>query len=200
MSDELAIRIHEKLRKASLRLEPPLCDEEVAAFEARHGVVLPVEYRYFITRCGNGGAGPWYGLLPLAKWAYGVDDREITESYLATPSHFGTAADDSSRPYRQGTIALAEEGCGFLSVLVVSGVSSGRVVGTDGGFTAPFYYAAPNFLAWYESWLDATIGIAHDGPIPWQFKLSGDSSLALDAAAARYRHRSTKRPWWQFWR
>ncbi|MDH3523809.1 MAG: SMI1/KNR4 family protein [Acidobacteriota bacterium] len=47
------------------RFEPPIADDRLAAFEEQHGIALPEEYRGFLLRCGNGGAGPYYGLFPL---------------------------------------------------------------------------------------------------------------------------------------
>jgi SMI1 / KNR4 family (SUKH-1) len=46
-------------------LQPPLPESDAAAFEQRHDIRLPVDYRHFITQIGNGGAGPDYGLFPL---------------------------------------------------------------------------------------------------------------------------------------
>jgi hypothetical protein len=50
------------------RLRPPLSERAIAGFEREHGVALPAEYRLFLTRAGDSGAGPGYGLTPLAAW------------------------------------------------------------------------------------------------------------------------------------
>jgi hypothetical protein len=44
-------------QKHRFSLLPPLGEQEVAAYEERNGVRLPEDYRLFITRLGNGGAG-----------------------------------------------------------------------------------------------------------------------------------------------
>lgn len=53
------------------RTYPPLSEEAVCQFEARHCVTLPLEYRGFLIHVGNGGAGPAYGLFKLGE----MDDR-----------------------------------------------------------------------------------------------------------------------------
>jgi hypothetical protein len=45
------------------RLNPPLADAELIAIEERHRIALPADFRLFLGRIGNGGAGPG-----LSKW------------------------------------------------------------------------------------------------------------------------------------
>jgi hypothetical protein len=49
------------------RLNPPLPEADVTAFETVHNVSLPYDFRQFLTDIGNGGAGPFYGIFPLGK-------------------------------------------------------------------------------------------------------------------------------------
>ena len=49
------------------RLRPCLTAEELAAAEAFFRVTFPDEYRTFLLRVGNGGAGPFYGVFPLVR-------------------------------------------------------------------------------------------------------------------------------------
>ncbi len=55
------------------KLNPPLPLAVIEAFEVRHGVSLREDYRRFLIEIGNGGAGPYYGVLPFGK---DDDDRD----------------------------------------------------------------------------------------------------------------------------
>ena len=46
-------------------------------FEEKHNLLLPEEYKFFLTQIGNGGAGPYYGL-------YSLDEAERYTEYLET--------------------------------------------------------------------------------------------------------------------
>jgi len=48
-------------------LNTPLSENEVCAFERLHNISLPSDYRNFLIRIGNGGAGPYYGVFPLGQ-------------------------------------------------------------------------------------------------------------------------------------
>lgn len=106
------------------RFEPPLGMAQVEAFELAHGVSLPVPYRRFITELGNGGAGPYYGVLGL-----GLEAPQLLQPFPATQRFQlqdgdDEAAWDSAIP---GAIPIAEYGCGIFMLLVVRGEAAGQV-------------------------------------------------------------------------
>jgi hypothetical protein len=49
------------------RLNPTVSEDTIQRFEAEHGVSLPPDYRAFLTRLGNGGGGPAYGVFKLGE-------------------------------------------------------------------------------------------------------------------------------------
>jgi hypothetical protein len=160
------------------RLEPVLPESRVADFESRWRIHLPAEYREFITTVGNGGAGPAYGLFPLEE-AVGYRGTGLPVDFLLSPFPFQTAYNPYEDPklseywegcrkervtgeeYKarklkevRGTLVLCHEGCGYLHLLVVSGVARGQMwldaTVSDGGYVP----LGVGFLDWYEKWLD----------------------------------------------
>jgi hypothetical protein len=77
--DEFGVSEHQ------FRLNAPLAEAEVAAFEERHGVRLPDDYRLFLLLAGNGGAGPYYGIAPLSEWDYWFEEEAESPGFLASP-------------------------------------------------------------------------------------------------------------------
>lgn len=75
------------------RLNPPLSKQVVNAFEKKHAISFPEEYKYFITVVGNGGAGPYYGLFrfgeqddlrDFCKWEDGSLVGDLTKDFPHT--------------------------------------------------------------------------------------------------------------------
>ncbi|WBB75998.1 SMI1/KNR4 family protein [Micromonospora sp. WMMD1128] len=153
-------------------LGPPLPQTEVAAFEREHGVSLPEDYRAFITVIGHGGpgrwggAGPYYGLHSLQDWATSLwgmpDSNTLSKPFPAEPGRVysdwptDVAPGDDDEPYT-GTLALSDQGCGYLSILVVSGPARSRVTDNSDTSTGPTFTNDADFLGWYERWLDAVL-------------------------------------------
>jgi hypothetical protein len=52
------------------RLNPPVSEVEMVAFEQARDITLPPDYRAFLTAAGDGGAGPFYGVFPLGQADY----------------------------------------------------------------------------------------------------------------------------------
>jgi hypothetical protein len=163
------------------RLEPILAEPQLSIFESDWRVRLPPEYRDFITRIGNGGAGPAYGLFPLEE-AVTYRGPNVPNDFLSSPFPFVTAYnpyDDpnlseywkrsregqitkqeyEARKFREvtGTLVLCHEGCGYLHLLVVSGPARGYTwldaTVSDGGYVP----LGVSFLEWYERWLDSAL-------------------------------------------
>lgn len=143
-------------------LAPPLPEAQVAAFERQHGVALPADFRRFLTEAGASGAGPYYGLLPMAEWSSALLGDKQVPDWLARPFLFAPDTPRDEATYERLTTDVAEpfqgaivnQGCAYYGALVVSGPHAGRVVylNLDGG--TPFFVENPDFLSWYERWLD----------------------------------------------
>ncbi|MCB9561589.1 MAG: hypothetical protein H6708_14375 [Kofleriaceae bacterium] len=142
------------------QLEPPLDAGELAAVEAALGAALPAEVAAFLTRIGRAGAGPYYGFVTPAPpdpaaWA---GDQEVAPR-PAAPFPFDAEAALEVAPATggsryDGTVLLAHQGCGYVSLLIVGGPRAGEVWADFAAAEGPLAPEAPSFLTWYEGWLD----------------------------------------------
>lgn len=165
----------------------PASPQAVADFEARLAIRLPPAYRQFVLEVGNGGdgyngsaAGPFYGI-------YGIGDRmggmpaELLAKVVARPCILspgmppsewdalvsrlgldgeldGDAYDEALDILFGGLLPLGAQGCSSYHGLVAHGPHTGRIVNFDMDRTGPPIFAfEPDFLAWYERWLDEII-------------------------------------------
>lgn len=143
-------------------LNPPMPEHEIAAFEARHGMTFPSEYRWFLANLGNGGAGPFYGMGQLKLAA--EDDSE-SPGPLSLPFRPPVIPDD---PFVEGegphgAIPLYDMGCNYFVWLVVNGPESGYLYedfrAGDGGFFPMTTRDGERvlFLDHYDRWLDGAL-------------------------------------------
>ena len=167
-----------------MRLLPPVRESDVIAFETRHGVRLPEDYRAFIMRVAAGGAGPAYGLVPFDQ-AVSYDREELPEERVAKPFPFVEAynpfedpaqasywqregsgqlsrddhlARDAARAHETaGSLVLCHEGCGHLHFLVVNGAAYGQMWVDSTVSDAGYAPLGATFLEWYERWLDSAL-------------------------------------------
>jgi hypothetical protein len=145
------------------RLRPPLEEGVVIGFERTHEVTLPREFRRFVLELGDGGAGPAYGLNPFRKWSLGFAHQgksmlasrclvRSEEDWFRLPAPEGEGSMDL---FLDGTIEIVSEGCSFSIHLIVTGDCRGRILRVDTeDDDSPYLTDDPDFLAWYERWLD----------------------------------------------
>ncbi|MFE1292226.1 SMI1/KNR4 family protein [Streptomyces sp. NPDC058751] len=132
------------------RLGPRLPEARADAFEAEHDVELPRPYRDFLTSMGRSGASPYYGLIPLESCAL----------FTMNPTGADTGSRGFTRTHRSTRdghlfLHIIERGCSDLVLIGVTGPLTGRMlIGNADGFRGPNVSSAPDFLAWYERWLD----------------------------------------------
>jgi hypothetical protein len=141
-------------------MNPVLSETEVRAFEKKHKIMLPADYRLFLLHVGRGGAGPAYGLFNLGE----MDDDDTFSEWregdymvgkLREPFPFVEAwndmsgfpdddVGDESEYERQmnefdkryfkpldGAIPICHLGCAHRQWLVVTGQEAGNVWNDD---------------------------------------------------------------------
>jgi hypothetical protein len=102
--------------------------QQVEAFESSHGIVLPTPYRRFLTELGNGGAGPYYGILPLE-----LNLPELHQPFPFKEPYLVEEEDDEDSNMEvwegeiPGSITIAEYGCGTYFLLIVQGELAGEI-------------------------------------------------------------------------
>jgi len=163
-----------------VELSAPVPDGEIAAFEAKHSIRLPEDYREFLLSVGGHGNGPpEYGLLALGEVKGGHVPDYLKDGYgdlLARPFPLSEAwvwevEQDSPElatrleSTHQGCLALGHDGCGMYWLLVVSGTCRGEIWQASGEGICP---CDPRltFAQWYLKWLkgDTDWWQDHDSP------------------------------------
>ena len=163
-------------------LKPTIDPTAIAAFETQHGVQLPADYTRYLTEVANGGAGPAYGLSPLQALemkgfeenhvvisdgegnelaSAGTPPRQSPElvSSVARPFPltdkwaYGDSLPDDATPW-DGSVHLADQGCGYFDFLVVNGERAGEVWCDYTAGDGEIVKVADSFSEWFRFWLD----------------------------------------------
>lgn len=137
-------------------LNPTLSEEELSEFETDRGIRLPDDYRQFLVRVGNGGAGPFYGLFRLGEMddGFGHGPWGAFVGRLSSPfPHSGPWNDLAGKPDDQaamnseeydalieaferryfdtcqveGAIPICHVGCALRQWLIITGPEAGNV-------------------------------------------------------------------------
>lgn len=164
-------------------------EEELQEFEKRNKIALPEEYREYLKNIGNGGAGPFYGLLELEDNDNNPVDlsMEFPYTYKEPLNLFDVyesmdEIDDDNEEEQErflneiyeksvrGIIFLAHEGCGMYSALVVKGKEYGNIWYFDFANDAGVYPLTSKktgkgmkFFEWLELWLDKSLAHIEKG-------------------------------------
>ncbi|WP_165390355.1 SMI1/KNR4 family protein [Thalassococcus sp. S3] len=153
--------------------DPPLTTTALEAIETRIGTRVPEAFRAYLLRIGNGGPSPYGGAGPsygvLAVTADSIDVHRVKQPCRLTPdmseaewSKLTEAWDKDGLTQAEedaaddvifgGILPICEKGCGSWEGLVMHGPHAGRIVIV--GDMRAGYTLFPDFLAWYEDWLD----------------------------------------------
>jgi hypothetical protein len=96
---------------------------------------------------------------PHHVWdAVGLDDEEDEdeEDQDEDDDTFERTDDEVGRMPLEGTLALADQGCGMTSLLYVQGPHRGEVWADTSG-RGHLVAESPSFLAWYETWIERAL-------------------------------------------
>jgi hypothetical protein len=170
-----------------------LSEPDIAALEHEYELDLPLEYRSYLARVGDGGLGP-AGHLFRARDALS-SAHAPARPFTGSPSThlLGHRVGDAERSWgenRDGTMPLADYGCGMTGVLVLQGphrgeiwmddpnadtrgphpwefyaMLHGRIDDIDDGLDRPFEGRHYSFLSWVEEWVQAVLPAARSAAV-----------------------------------
>ncbi len=146
----------------------------LGALEAQFGA-LPADYVALIRAFGSTCAGPYYGLAAPRvpedpHHALQPDPRRMFPGQTAWDARL-----DEGASVLDGTICLADQGCGGRSLLVLRGPHAGEVWSDWTAEQGTMSSEASNIFDWYAQWIDRAL-------LDWIEKHA--PRIALDGAAS----------------
>jgi SMI1 / KNR4 family (SUKH-1) len=164
----------------------PVAEHELTCFESKFQLTLPPGYREFLKVLGNGGAGPYYGIVSLQSGLFADLDYKQRSGFIdpSKPFSFTEAwnmnlheADDETylqlrdehyfdNEWVNGMLRICNYGCGVSINLVVNGPAYGQIWVddrcNDGGIYPDKHFGntgSIGFLEWYHLWLDQSLAL-----------------------------------------
>src|SRR5262249_44739647 len=110
------------------------------------------------------------------------DDEALAELEVDEP-FVGDGQGESiarSPDLRGGYLRLADQGCGYASVLVLEGPRRGQVLADMREAHEGFVAEAPSFLAWFEGWLERALAEWAEHSLPTILELDEEIPLAAE--------------------
>lgn len=156
--------------KHKYQLNPVTTIEKVQEFEKKYGMQLPEEYVSFLTKVGNGGAGPDYGLYSLemvetmnSRWLNQdsrppfIDKALTAEKWKAVMDGLDDDEYDDDEydgvmdDVYSGILVIGTQGCTFDTLLMCKGSERGKIVYIDWNLEGdyPPYLTDMEFEYWY---------------------------------------------------
>jgi hypothetical protein len=144
------------------QLAPPLAPAQLAALERGLGAALPDDLRDFAVHVAAGGAGPYYGIVPIDRAAAYVVTPPSASPGTSTGAPAGASPSASpgaparaaapQAPWTRG-LPVAHLGCGYAAIVALDGAARGEVWidARTLGVSAPI---APSFTAFMLDWID----------------------------------------------
>lgn len=135
-------------------------EDEIVAFETKHGIKLPGAYREFILKTG-------FELHPYYEPK--SEPYHLDLPFGASEEH-GLSTPDWYDGLDKQVLRISDYGCGIYFVLLLNGPEMGHVWIEDGANTGIAGPVIPDnvgidrtgFLDWYDYWLDILITAIND--------------------------------------
>ena len=170
------------LNKSSIHLNSVIPESEIVLIETAAQTKLPSDYREFISTIGNGGTGPFYGLLSIQESMvdFKIDGKpaihlDVEFPYTNSWNDSWISEidwDEGDRPcdeqlaaymdvkHISGCLQICHYGHGCTYLLVVNGAEHGNIwidERADYGGLTPLLSTSglkTTFEEWYISWLN----------------------------------------------
>ncbi len=172
------------------QLNPVVSLKEVQQFEEEYHVELPEEYIFFLTKVGNGGAGPDYGMYSLDEMKLhnnknicreGVPafiDKNLTKDAWDIMSIEVDTDENLMNDMREGLLIIGTQREVSDNVLMCKGSEQGKIVYFNWAFEFEVfpYFTGMGFLEWYETYFREIIA-DHDVGAYGYYSLKSEEEL-----------------------